>query len=123
MSVTIRECLTDKGLSIEGNQQWTDLFGSCNWYDFTLIKIEGEYDTKFNVIELDLSLLGFYIGFRYCLGKTEFAEEMQAIVADIMDDDDPTRFRQTKVMDIEDDVTHIGAVIINGVRFRAEEEE
>ena len=73
MSFTIRECQTEKGLAIYGGQQWTSLLGGCNWYDFTLINIEGEYDTRFNVLELYLALLGFSINFSYCIVKTEFS--------------------------------------------------
>lgn len=40
-------------------QQWSSLFSrGCNWYDFTLLKVQGEYAPYSGRWELELGLLG-----------------------------------------------------------------
>ena len=45
--------------------QWPDLFRKMNWYDFTIIKIEGEYAGYSDSIETRLGLLGFTLMITY----------------------------------------------------------
>lgn len=63
-------------------QQWTSLFSrTCNWYDLTLIKIEGEYAPYTGRWELALGLLGFNLLVTYVYDTT-FSES----IADLRDE-------------------------------------
>jgi len=63
-------------------QQWSGLFGRMNWYDFTLIKIQGEVSPFTGRFDLDLALLGFSINIQYVYDDS-FNKKMQQEVADI----------------------------------------
>lgn len=45
--------------------QWPDLFRKANWYDFSIIKIEGEYAGYSDSIEVCFGLLGFALIITY----------------------------------------------------------
>lgn len=57
-------------------EQWSSLAGGCNWYDFTLIKIGGEFAPYTERWELDLALLGVGMRLTYVYG-TSFNEAME----------------------------------------------
>ncbi len=46
------------GWYFDWREQWSSLFGGCNWYDFTLIKVQGEFAPYTGRWELELALLG-----------------------------------------------------------------
>ena len=45
--------------------QWKDLFGDCNWTDFTVIHLGGEYAPYMGSVELSLGLMGFTVTLTY----------------------------------------------------------
>lgn len=45
--------------------QWKDLFGKSNWYDFTLLHVGGEYAHYSDSIEVCVGLLGFNVTITY----------------------------------------------------------
>lgn len=53
------------GWFVDANQQWTDLFGSCNWYDLTLLHLGGEWNRHLGRWELTVGLLGFNLRVEY----------------------------------------------------------
>ncbi len=63
-------------------QQWTDMLGSCAWYDFTLLKIQGEFAPYTGRWELELGLLGFEFTLTYVYDNA-FNERMKDAVAEI----------------------------------------
>ena len=54
-----------RGWFFDAGQQWTDFFTRCNWYDFTVIQIEGEYTPEITRCELSLGLFGFWCHITY----------------------------------------------------------
>lgn len=59
--------------------QWPGLFDSeSNWYDFTLIQIEGEYSPYKSSAEIVLGLLGFKIIFTYTY-SFDFIDRMTSL--------------------------------------------
>jgi hypothetical protein len=46
-------------------QQWSSLIGRCNWYDFTLIQVSGEFAPYTDRWEFELGLLGFHMNIQY----------------------------------------------------------
>jgi hypothetical protein len=64
-------------------EQWSAIFSRrCNWYDFTLIKIQGEYAPYSGRYELELGFLGFHVCIQYVYDDT-FNKEMQQLADDI----------------------------------------
>jgi len=51
-------------------QQWTSLFGGCNWYDFTIIKLQGEFAPYTGRWEFEAGLLGFGFCITYVYDKS-----------------------------------------------------
>ena len=47
-----------KGWYVEGYQQWSSLFGGCNWYDFTFVKVYGEFAPYSGRWEFEATLMG-----------------------------------------------------------------
>ena len=56
---------------LDANQQWTDLFEPCNWYDFTVIRIDIENDKCMGAWEASFWLLGFGVRIRWNHTMTE----------------------------------------------------
>lgn len=50
-------------------EEWSQLLGGCNWYNFTPIKIEIEDDRILGGWEFTVVLLG--VGFRFCYNYAE----------------------------------------------------
>lgn len=67
-----------KRFFLDFREQWTGFLGRCNWYDFTLIRIEGEYAPYTGRAELSLGLLGFEAHFTYVYDDT-FNKEMMSM--------------------------------------------
>ena len=60
------------------HNQWADLFGKMNWYDFTLIHIGGEYADYSDTIEVSLGLLGVSCTLT-CRLRLDFVNEMASL--------------------------------------------
>jgi hypothetical protein len=56
-------------------QQWSSLFGHCNWYDFTLIEIGGEWARHSGRFEFEFWVLGVGMRLTYVYDNS-FNEEM-----------------------------------------------
>lgn len=61
--------------------QWT--FGGCNWYDFTWINLETEWDKLLGGVELSIGLLGLHFRVRYNYTETETMAELKSMVDEI----------------------------------------
>jgi hypothetical protein len=56
-------------------EQWSAIRGGCNWYDFTLIKIQWEYAPyKYGTWELEVGLLGVTVNISYLSAKQQDSE-------------------------------------------------
>ena len=53
------------GWFVYADQQWTDLFGDCNWYDMTLVHLGGEWSRHMGRWEVEVGLLGFNLRITY----------------------------------------------------------
>lgn len=62
-------------------QQWTGLFTKSNWYDFTLIRIEGEYAPYSDRWEFTFGLLGVNLNVQYVYAD-RFNRELRAMLAE-----------------------------------------
>ena len=70
------------GFFFEFREQWSSLVRRCNWYDFTLIEIGGEFAPYTGRWELNLALLGLGVCLTWVYDGS-FNEEMLAAVAEI----------------------------------------
>lgn len=77
--------LGGRGLYAEWDQQWSCLFGRCSWYDFTLIKIQGEFAPYSGRWEFDLGLLGITLRLTYVYDDT-FNRDLQTMVTALKSD-------------------------------------
>lgn len=66
-------------------EQWSGLFGGSNWYDFTLLNIEGEYAPYSGRWEFSLALLGLRVTVTYVFDHT-FNRKMSAMVDEIKEE-------------------------------------
>lgn len=64
------------------HQQWSSLIGRYNWYDFTLIKVQGEFAPYSGRWELELALLGLGMRLTYIYDHS-FNEEMTGFAASL----------------------------------------
>lgn len=53
------------GWYFDWREQWSSLFGGCNWYDFTLIRVQGEFAPYSGRWEFDFALLGVGVTITY----------------------------------------------------------
>lgn len=58
------------GWYLHGYQQWSALFRGCNWYDFTVLKVHGEYAPYSGRWEAEFWLLGFGVVLTYVYDGT-----------------------------------------------------
>lgn len=61
--------------------QWH--FWNCNWYDFTWINLETEWDKLLGSVELDVGLLGLNLHLSYQYTETEALKELRNMVDEI----------------------------------------
>jgi hypothetical protein len=67
---------------IEGIEEWSQFFETCNWYTFRVCHFEIEDDRVLGGIEATLVFLG--VGFRW-RWTYRFTEEMAGILQDVDD--------------------------------------
>lgn len=60
------------------HEQWSGLVSRCNWYDFTLVKIQGEYAPYAGRWEFEFSLLGVGLCLTYVYDLS-FNDEMLSL--------------------------------------------
>lgn len=58
------------GWYFQGYEQWSSLFGGCNWYDFTLIKVQGEFAPYTGRWEFEVFILGLGFTITYVYDGT-----------------------------------------------------
>jgi hypothetical protein len=63
-------------------EQWSGLFGSSNWYDFTLIDIGGEYAPYSGRCELSVAVLGLRGTVTYVY-SSKFNDDMHDLIDEI----------------------------------------
>lgn len=73
---------------LEGWQEWSQLLGGCNWYTFTPVKFEFEWDRMFGALELTVILLGLGARVRWTYAETEKAREIAETIAPYMEPSD-----------------------------------
>ena len=80
-------------------QDWTDFFGKCNWYDFTLVNVSGEIAPYSGTIELVLGLVGFNLRVAYIYNvKSPVTTEIDRII-DEMEERENSGTTRTGVSD------------------------
>lgn len=67
----------------EFTEEWSQVFGGCNWYTITPIHIEFEYDKCTGGMELTAVLLGIGFRWRWNFTETEMTREIAEQVAEI----------------------------------------
>jgi hypothetical protein len=67
---------------VDWDEQWSGIFGRSNWYDFTLIDIEGEYAPYSGRYEFSVALLGVRVTITYVY-DTSFNESLRKTVDEI----------------------------------------
>ena len=73
---------------ISGWQEWSQLLGGYNWYTFTPIKLEFEWDKIFGAVEFTVILLGFGVRVRWIYTETNKARVIGESLASYMEQDD-----------------------------------
>ena len=63
--------------------QWKDITGGLNWYDLTLIVIEGEYSPYKSSAEFTIGLLGFMATLTYTY-DFEFVDKVTGIKDEVL---------------------------------------
>lgn len=58
------------GWYFDWHEQWSSLFGGCNWYDFTLIKVQGEFAPYTGRWEFEVFILGLGFTITYVYDGT-----------------------------------------------------
>jgi hypothetical protein len=69
--------------SVDVYNQWKDLTGGINWYDFTLIDISGEYSPYKGSAEITIGLIGFVATFVYTY-DFEFVDKMTGLKDEVL---------------------------------------
>ena len=69
--------------SVDGYSQWKDLTGGGNWYDITLIVIEGEYSPYKGSAEITIGLLGFMATLTYTY-DFEFVDKVTSLKDEVL---------------------------------------
>jgi len=64
-----------RGLFIDIGEQWSGFLGRSNWYDFTIIRLDGEYAPYSGRVEMSFALLGFDVRITYVYDDS-FNKEM-----------------------------------------------
>lgn len=59
------KAVTRQRWQFDFHNQWIDLFGKMNWYDFTVINLSGEYADYSDSVEVQVGLLGFTLLITY----------------------------------------------------------
>jgi hypothetical protein len=70
------------GFFFDWYEQWSSLFGGCNWYDFTVVHLGGEFAPYTDRWEFEFALLGVGIRVQYVY-TDRFSNEMQEMISDI----------------------------------------
>ena len=65
-----------KRFNLFAYNQWPGLFESSNWYDFTLVKIKGEFCPYEGHVELEIGLIGVTLMLTYVY-DFKFRDEME----------------------------------------------
>jgi hypothetical protein len=60
-----------RGLYVDGIEDWSQFFESCNWYTFRFCHLEFEWDRIMGGIETTIVILGVGIRIRYNYAETE----------------------------------------------------
>lgn len=74
-----------RGWHFDFYQQWTQFFGSCNWYDFEVIRLSFELSPYKNSREFSIFLLGLGFTVTFCDEEPEFAAEAARAMAELRD--------------------------------------
>lgn len=70
-----------RGWHFDFYQQWTQFFGSCNWYDFEIVRLSFELSPYKNSREFSIFLLGFGVTATFCEEEPDFVAEIEEIRA------------------------------------------
>ena len=64
-------------LSIDLNNDWSQLLGSYNWIEFNLLKLYMEKENQFGMFEIEVYLLGFGIRFYWTWDKDRLSTKVE----------------------------------------------
>ncbi len=73
-----------KGWFIDWIEEWSQIFGGCNWYTFTLIRIEFENDAILGGIETTWIILGLGFRLRWNHTETKLARDLKDQVDELL---------------------------------------
>lgn len=77
-----------RGWHFDFYQQWTQFFGSCNWYDFEIVRLSFELSPYKNSREFSIFLFGFGVTVTYCDEAPEFVADVERIRAELREWDE-----------------------------------
>lgn len=69
-------------LHVDPFHQWQFLYSRCNWYDFTLLNVGGEWDHMFGNFEITVAVLGLGVRVTWHYKDTEKGREIAQRIAD-----------------------------------------
>ena len=75
--------MSEKNWFIDWQEEWSQFFESCNWYDFHVIHIHFENDKIMGGYEFSFILLGLGFRWRWNHTTTETMQECLEAVEDI----------------------------------------
>lgn len=79
-------------------EQWSGLFHRCNWYDFTLIQLQGEFAPYTGRCEAHAALLGLHVRVTYVYSQ-HFNREMRSL-RDVVVEEIKARTGAEEVIDL-----------------------
>lgn len=65
--------------------EWAQITGGCNWYNFTPIKLTFEWDKMMGALQLETAIIGLHITIRYQYAITDKLREILRQRDEILD--------------------------------------
>lgn len=103
--------------------QWSDLFGKMNWYDFTVICLEGEYARYSDSVEVRIGLLGLVLTITY-RNSFDFIDELdeRVKIIDALQNEHPGKtvidpFGELDKIQLPSECAHPQVCYVGGVRY------
>lgn len=75
----MRQIIGESAWIIDPIEQWSQLWTGCNWYDFTPLSLEFEWDKIFGAAEASIIVLGLGCRIRWTYSETPDSRRVKDI--------------------------------------------
>lgn len=75
------------GISISIFEEYTQFFQRCNWYTFTPVNLELDWEKDMGCVSVDCVLLGIGFGFTLRYNETETVKDLKDRIAQFKEGD------------------------------------